>query len=191
MTSKSEKKIDWIIYAIAMLLILGMVPISTIGDDYPYINEYKGFDSSGLLLIYWIFVGVFLVMPAVFALIKKRHLLLLSALVLVIVIPTYTQTSYKYLNAKLDTSNPVISKVMLINRYSSKGGRFSRNTSICEIKGLSYPKSIHRFECGRGKFSDTFLNKKILGNYFSIETRSGYFSQPWVSAVNPLSGTGT
>jgi uncharacterized membrane protein YhaH (DUF805 family) len=183
MTNKSEKPIDWIVYAIAILLTAGMMPISTMGDDYSYINEYKGFDSSGLQLVYWTFVGVFVLVPAVFLLIKKRHVLLLSILVSIIVMPTYAQTAYKYLNAKLDTSTPAISSVSLINRYSSHGGRFSRKSSICEIKGLSYPKSIHRFECGRGKLSTMLSTRNVLGKLLIIETKHGYFGHRWVSSV--------
>lgn len=165
-----------------MLLMLGMIPVSHIGDDYPYITEYRGFSSFSLQIVYWTFVGIFLIVPVIFLFNRKRHLLLVSLMFMLIVVPAYVQEGYQYLNATLDISIPVKSKVHLINRYSNKVGR-ARHSSICEVKGLTYPTSKHRFECGRGELSSKLSSQKILGKFIWIELKDGYFGRRWVSDV--------
>lgn len=180
------KRLDSIVFCLSLLLALGMVPVSMVGDEYPYLNGYRGFETTGLTLIFWTFVSVFLLFPAALFFVRQKHLFLIASFITIISVPTYLETTYKYLNAKLDSSVPISKEVLMSNVFTNNGGRFSRYASTCVIKGLYYPTSFHKYECGRSKMPFQASSKNLLGKTILIEVKNGYFGHPWVFSAKEV-----
>lgn len=156
------------------LMVLGMMAPAWMSHDYPVIKEYRGFDSTSLVYVYWVFIGALVL--GVWVGTKNSPLMVVVAIVCTL-LPGTAVSVKKILNARLDDSAPKAYLVTISNIYR---GRYS---SACEIRGMSHKNSLHRFDCGRGKIGSSLHVHKLLGRRVVIEVRDGYFGDLWVSGM--------
>ena len=179
-TARTNKKRAVVATLVPLFLLIGLIPIWSVGYDYPLMEAYDGFDRNFPLMVFFsmiasLFLGVFSV--------AKGPPFLFSWVICVATVPAYFVPAHKYFNGSLDTSEAKSYLVTLSNIYSS-----ARPTT-CEVKGFALPDSTHRFTCGRGRFSESFRQQDVvslLGKKMLIDVKEGYFGDKWVYSIRML-----